>query len=215
MAVAFVGDLLINAGMLLITAYYGLLLFRRYGLIRRVRRLRRLWLRLVLAGVVVVLFYGLLDLLYHFYTNSVNNSQLVLDITQNIQFSGFKLLLCLAIVLHSGGYLVGFYILSQLFNASVQPLTRPLGLALLVVLTLLLLPAGLLVSQPNLLLMGLTLFFFLVLRITGLKQIAAIVPYQIYLFIFLMLAASARRGRSGPLRALRPPADSQQTAYCG
>ena len=185
------GDLLINAGLLLITAYYGLLLFRRYGLIRRVRRLRRLWLRLVLAGVVVVLFYGLLDLLYHFYTNSVNNSQLVLDITQNIQFSGFKLLLCLAIVLHSGGYLVGFYILSQLFNASVQPLTRPLGLALLLVLTLLLLPAGLLVSQPNLLLLGLTLFFFLVLRITGLKQIAAIVPYQIYLFIFLMLAASA------------------------
>ena len=185
------GDLLINAGLLLITAYYGLLLFRRYGLARRVRRLRRLWLRLVLAGVVVVLFYGLLDLLYHFYTNSVNNSQLVLDITQNIQFSGFKLLLCLAIVLHSGGYLVGFYMLSQLFNASVQPLTRPLGLALLIVLTLLLLPVGLLVSQPNLLLLGLTMLFFLVLRITGLKQIAAIVPYQIYLFIFLMLAASA------------------------
>ena len=188
------GDLLINAVVLLIIANYGLLLFRRYGLIRRVRRMRRLPLRLVLASCVVLVFYGLLDQLYHFYTNSVNNSQLILDITQNIQFSGFKILLCLAIVLHSGGYLVGFYVLSQLFNASVQPLTRPLGLALLGVLALLFLPAGFVINQPHMMLLGLTLFLFLILRITGLKQIAVIVPYQIYLFIFMMLAVSATVG---------------------
>ncbi|UOQ52799.1 sensor histidine kinase [Hymenobacter cellulosivorans] len=188
------GDLLINALLLTLTAYYLLLLFRRYGLVRQMRHAQSFMGRVVSGAAVVMAFWGLLELLFQFYSNSFNNSQLVLDITQNIQLSGFKLLLCLAIVLHTGGYLVGFYILSQLFIAIGRPATRQLGASLLAVSTLLFLPAGIVLGESTPILLGLTLLFFLVVRITGLKQIASIVPYQVYLFIFLMLGISSAVG---------------------
>ncbi|GAA3949197.1 HAMP domain-containing sensor histidine kinase [Hymenobacter algoricola] len=188
------GDLLINAFLLLLVAYYGLLLFRRYGLVRWGRHIYGLPSRALFGGIVVLLFLGLLELLFQFYANSFNNSQLVLDITQNIQFSGFKLLLCLAIVLHTGGYLVGFYVLSQLFISVVRPSSRRLGVLLLGILTVVFLPLGLLLDQMDMGLLGLTLLFFFVVRLTGLKQLGAAVPYQIYLFIFLMLGVSSAVG---------------------
>jgi two-component system nitrogen regulation sensor histidine kinase NtrY len=188
------GDLLINALLLILTAYYMLLLFRRYGVVRRVRHVESLAGRTAVGAVVVVVFFGLMELLFQFYSNSFNNSQLVLDITQNIQVSGFKLLLCLAIVLHTGGYLVGFYILSQLFIAIGRPVTKRLGASLLAVATLVFLPAGIVLGEAHTILLGLTLLFFMVVRLTGLKQIASIVPYQIYLFIFLMLGISSAVG---------------------
>jgi two-component system nitrogen regulation sensor histidine kinase NtrY len=137
------------------------------------------------------LFFGLLELLFDFYANSFNNSQLVLDVTQNIQVSGFKLLLCLAIVLHTTGYLIGFYLLSQVFLAAVRPITRMLGLFLLAVCVLCFLPLGLVLSKVHFILLGLTLVFFWVVRFTGLKRVGTIVPYQIYLFTFLMLSVSS------------------------
>ncbi|MCB2378219.1 HAMP domain-containing histidine kinase [Hymenobacter sp. BT635] len=188
------GDLLINALLLLITAYYVLLLFRRYGVVRQARHVQGLAGRTAVGTVVVFVFLGLLALLFQFYSNSFNNSQLVLDITQNIQISGFKLLLCLAIVLHTGGYLVGFYILSQLFIAIGRPSSKRLGVTMLALSTGLFLPAGVAIGEANIILLGLTLLFFLVVRLTGLKQIASIMPYQVYLFIFLMLGISSAVG---------------------
>ncbi|SHI56641.1 Histidine kinase-, DNA gyrase B-, and HSP90-like ATPase [Hymenobacter daecheongensis DSM 21074] len=188
------GDLLINAFLLLLTAYYGLVLFRRYGLVRWGRQVHGLAARALFGGVVVLLFLGLLELLFQFYSNSFNNSQLVLDITQSIQISGFKLLLGFAIVLHTGGYLVGFYILSQLFTTIVRPGTKRLGVLLLGSSAIVFLPTGLWLDQMDLVLLGITLLFFFVVRLTGLKQLAAVVPYQIYLFIFLMLGVSSAVG---------------------
>ncbi|MCB2407556.1 sensor histidine kinase [Hymenobacter lucidus] len=188
------GDLLINALLLMLTAYYALLLFRRYGVVRQVRHVESLAGRTAVGTLVVFAFLGMLEMLFQFYSNSFNNSQLVLDITQNIQVSGFKLLLGLAIVLHTGGYLVGFYILSQLFIAIGRPVTKRLGAGLLAVSTLIFLPAGIVLGEAHIVLLGLTLLFFVVVRITGLKQIASIMPYQIYLFIFLMLGISSAVG---------------------
>ncbi|TGE16261.1 hypothetical protein [Hymenobacter elongatus] len=188
------GDLLINALLLMLTAYYALLLFRRYGIVRQVRQIQSLAGRTAIGVIAVFAFLGMLELLFQFYSNSFNNSQLVLDITQNIQISGFKLLLCLAIVLHTGSYLVGFYILSQLFITIGRPSTKQAGVFLLAASTLVFLPTGVVLGESHAVLLGLTLLFFLVVRITGLKQIAAIMPYQIYLFIFLMLGISSAVG---------------------
>ncbi|WP_345071104.1 HAMP domain-containing sensor histidine kinase [Hymenobacter fastidiosus] len=188
------GDLLINAFLLLLIAYYSLLLFRRYGLVRWGRHIHGLPARALFGAIVVSFFLGLLELLFQFYSNSFNNSQLILDVTQSIQISGFKLLLCLAIVLHTGGYLVGFYMLSQLFITVVRPGTRQLGVLVLGAGTVVFLPLGLALDQVDLVLLGLTLLFFFVVRLTGLKQLAAVVPYQVYLFIFLMLGVSSAVG---------------------
>ncbi|GGE94486.1 hypothetical protein GCM10011383_01510 [Hymenobacter cavernae] len=185
------GDLLINALLFLLVAYYSVFLFRHYGLITRIQRINKLAPRLILAASAVLSFFGLLELLFEFYANSFNNSQLVLDVTQNIQVSGFKLLLCLAIVLHTTGYLIGFYVLSQVFLASVRPPTRVLGLFLLALCALCVLPLSLVLTKVHFILLGLTLVFFWVIRFTGLKRVGEIVPYQIYLFTFLMLSVSS------------------------
>ncbi|UOR05741.1 HAMP domain-containing histidine kinase [Hymenobacter aerilatus] len=188
------GDLLINALLLLVGAYYALLLFRRYRIVRRVRQVRSQLMRLLLGVVAVLGYFGLMVLLYQFFSNSFNNSQLVLDITQSIQVSGFKVLLCLALVLHGGAYMVGFFLLSQLFTASVRPTSKLSDVVLLSFFMLLFLPTGLILNQPYLTLLGLALLFFAVLRLTGLKQLVNVVPYQIYLFIFLMLAVISAVG---------------------
>jgi hypothetical protein len=64
-----------------------------------------------------------------------------------------------------------------------------LGLATLVIL-----PLGLSLSLTNGTLLGLTLFFFFLVRLTGLRQVSSVVPYQIYLFVFLMLGVSSAVG---------------------
>ncbi|WP_317128195.1 ATP-binding protein [Hymenobacter persicinus] len=89
---------------------------------------------------------------------------------------------------------MGFYVLSQMFISIVRPSTKRLGIALLGICTIIFLPLGLALDQIDLVLVGITLLFFFVVRLTGLKQLAAVVPYQIYLFIFLMLGVSSAVG---------------------
>ncbi|RPD50337.1 histidine kinase [Hymenobacter sediminis] len=188
------GDLLLNAGIFVVASYYVLLLFRRYGIMRFTQRVRHLPQRVLLGSVTVLTFYGLLELLFDFYTSSFSNSQLILDITQDIQVSIFKVLLVVAIVLHTGSYLVGFYLLSQLFTGIVRPSSRNAGLLLLLVSAVMFLSLGLVAGQVHATILGITLLFFFVLRLTGLKSAGVVLPYQVYLFIFLMLGVSSAVG---------------------
>ncbi|MBT2557362.1 HAMP domain-containing histidine kinase [Hymenobacter sp. ISL-91] len=188
------GDLLLNALLLAGAAWYGLRLFRRYGLPRRVERLHRWQLRVALGTGAVLGFYGLLELLYDFYSSSFSNSQLLLDITQDIQVSPFKVVLGLAIVLHTGSYVVGFYLLSQVFVRVVRPSTRYLGAGLLLLSAVVFLAAGLGLQLVHSTLLGFTLAFFLGLRLTGLVPAAAALPYQVYLFVFVLLGLSSAVG---------------------
>ena len=188
------GDLLLNAVVFTMVAWYVLRLFRRYGLLRLAQRVKGWRARVVTGGLTVIVFFGLLEMLFDFYTSSFSNSQIILDITQDIQITTFKVLLGLAIVLHTGSYLVGFYLLSQLFSSIVRPSTRRVGIGLLMVLSVAFLAAGLVLGMVHSTLMGITLGFFLILRLTGLKSTGAVMPYQVYLFIFLMLGVSSAVG---------------------
>ncbi|MBC8085330.1 MAG: HAMP domain-containing histidine kinase, partial [Hymenobacter sp.] len=98
------------------------------------------------------------------------------------------------IVLYTGAYLVGFYALAQLFEATVRHETRRLGIIMLGLSALVFLPVGLWLGQTDLVLFGITLLFFFLLRLTGLRQVATILPYQTYLFLFLMLSISSAVG---------------------
>ncbi|QIX60668.1 HAMP domain-containing histidine kinase [Hymenobacter sp. BT18] len=188
------GDLLLNALVMVVVAVYGLRLFRRYGVLRRIGRLHRDAARVAVGTGAVLAFYALLITLYQFYASTFTNSQLNLDITQSIQVSTFKLLLLLAIVLHTGGYLLALYLLTQCFVAIVRPATKGVAVLLLAGSALVFTPVGLLLSMPYITLLGLTLIFFLILRLTGLRPLAAVVPYQLYLLVFLMVGLSAAIG---------------------
>ncbi|WP_222940497.1 sensor histidine kinase [Hymenobacter sp. BT491] len=189
------GDLLINAALFVVAAYYVLLLFRWYGVMRLFRRISGIGPRAIVGMLAIAGFYSLLESLYHFYANTFNNSQLVLDVTQDIQVSGFKILLCLAIILHTVGYLIGFYILAQVFSAIEHPSSKRVTALILLLTALVLLPTWLITEQLHAAtLLGITFIFFFVLRLTGIKQLAAVVPYQVYLFIFMMLAISSAVG---------------------
>ncbi|GAB2966221.1 HAMP domain-containing sensor histidine kinase [Hymenobacter coalescens] len=188
------GDLLINALLLLLLAWYALLLFRRYGVTRYVRRLPLGPARWGAAAGAFLGFFTVLLGLYFFYLSSVSNSQLVLDVTQSIQFSGFKVLLCLAIVLHTGSYLVVFWLVTQLYLAAVPAEPRPVQLLILAVSALLVLPVGFALGETLVVLLGLTLLFFLILRIAALRQLASVLPFRVVVFLFLMLGLSAGVG---------------------
>ncbi|UOG73842.1 HAMP domain-containing histidine kinase [Hymenobacter tibetensis] len=188
------GDLLINALLLMVAAWYGLRLFQRYEVARWPEQVQRVSRRMMVGAVLVFSFFGLVRMLFQFYSNSFNNSQVVVDITQDISVSGFKALLCLAIVLHTCAYLVGFYALVQLFRTTVRYETRQLGLVTLGLSTAVFLPLGLAIGQVDLVLLGITLLFFFLQRLTGLRSIASMIPHQTYWFLFLMLSVSSAVG---------------------
>ena len=188
------GDLLINAVLLVVVAYCGLRLFRHHNPTRWMEHLQKPSDRTAVGVGAGMLFFGLLELQFQFYSNSFNNSQVILDITQDISVSEFKLLLSLAIVLHTGAYLVGFYLVSLLFSAALGAGKAREGVFGLGLGALLFLPVGVALGQVHVILVGITLWFFLLLRLTGLRRMAAMVTYQVYLFIFLMLSISSAVG---------------------
>lgn len=188
------GDLLINALLLTVAAGYALVLFQRYRVGQWPERVTQVHTRVMLGAVLVFSFFGLLELLFEFYSNCFSNSQIIVDVTQDISVSGFKALLCLAIVLHTGAYLAGFYVLAQLFEATVRIETRRFGVISLGLSTLLVLPIGIALGQVDYVLLGITLLFFFFLRLTSLRSVAAMIPYQTYLFLFLMLSISSAVG---------------------
>ncbi|QHJ09320.1 sensor histidine kinase [Hymenobacter busanensis] len=104
------------------------------------------------------------------------------------------MLLCLAIVLHTGSYMIGFWILAQVFEAAVRPRTRLIGALALATFGVLFALLGFWNDQAASGLLGLTLLFFLVIRLTGLRPAGAVLPYQLYLFFFLLLGLSATTG---------------------
>ncbi|AII52981.1 hypothetical protein N008_13470 [Hymenobacter sp. APR13] len=188
------GDLFINALLLALAAYCGLRLFRHYNPTRWVERLTKTSDRTTVGVVAGVLFFVLLELQFQFYSNSFNNSRVILDITQDISVSGLKLLLTLAIALHTGAYLVGYYLVAQLFSATLGTGKGREGVFGLGLGALLFLPVGVALGQVQVMLVGITLWIFLLLRLTGLRRVAAMGTYQVYLFIFLMLSVSAAVG---------------------
>ncbi len=129
--------------------------------------------------------------LYSYYTSAFSNSQLTLDITQSMQVSGFRLLLLLAVLLHTAAFVAGFYLLTGLLAPDLRrvPRRRLLGVGL--TLAAVLLPLGALLHEITLLLPGLTCLYLVLVRVGALHYRPEKGPPRYLLLLLLLGLASA------------------------
>ena len=111
------GDLLLNAVLVFGGAAATGVLWVRARVAARVRAPRTMPAQMVVVAGLVLLFWALLQLLYGTYTDMLNSSQLSLDVTRGLPVTGFRLVLALALVVQTGAYLIGFFLLTQLADA--------------------------------------------------------------------------------------------------
>jgi two-component system nitrogen regulation sensor histidine kinase NtrY len=108
------GDLLLNALLLLIVAFHLNQLARKKRISPLLQNLQPNTRFRVKVGCAVA-FYLLLISLYFIYYTSFSNSLLVMDVTQSLQFSVYKILLYTAFVFHTIIFLVLAHLLMQVF----------------------------------------------------------------------------------------------------
>ncbi len=177
------GDLLLNGLLAVLLAGLAGLVSRHYQLpARALRAPAGSW------GTAALLGLGLTVLgLHSYYLSAFSNNQLSLDITQSIQVSGFRLVLGLAVVLHTAAFVVGIYLWTELV---VPDLRRLPGRLLLggTLLALVLLGAGALLHQVLLLLPGLTLLYLALVQ-AG-KLAGRVGPRYLLLLLLLGLASA-------------------------
>ena len=111
------GDLLLDALLLLLMAVGAAVLWRRTHVLARLPAPRTPAGQTLAAVGVGLAFSGWLALLFAYYTTAFGSSQLSLDVTRNLQITGPWILLALAVLLHTAAWLVGFFGLTQVAGA--------------------------------------------------------------------------------------------------
>jgi len=181
------GDLLLNGLLALLLAIGAVMVSRYYRLPERAAEAPPgRWGLAAFLGLIVVL-----EGLYSYYASTFNNSQLSLDITQSMQFSGFRLVLLFAVVLHTAAFVIGFLLLTELLNPDLHRLRRQRGLTLgLIVLSVGLFLASALLDHAGIALLGLACTYLLLLRLTRLDAYPARGGPQYLLLLLLGLGAA-------------------------
>ena len=188
------GDLLLDALLALLVAAGGAVLWRHSGVLARVRAARTPGGQALAAVGVGAAFGGWLMLLFNYYTTAFGSSQLSLDVTRNLQITGFWGLLALAVLLHTAAWLVGFFGLTQLAGVLLRLVPRRallLGAGLTAVPVL---GLGLALGLPWVLLLGVLLLFAALVPAVGLRAAPATGSYQSSVLVVLLLALTSATG---------------------
>ncbi|GAA4508805.1 HAMP domain-containing sensor histidine kinase [Hymenobacter ginsengisoli] len=181
------GDLLLNGLLAALLAALSVVVSRHYKLPARAQRAEAgTWGVPALLGLLLTV-----AALHSYYSSAFSNSQLSLDITQSMQMSGFRLVLLLAVLLHTAAFATGFYLWTELLAPDLRRLPRrPLLLGGLLV-ALLLLAQGVLLHEMMLLLPGMTILCLLLMRSGKLEKRATQGgPRYLLLLLWLSLASA-------------------------
>ncbi|UOE33964.1 HAMP domain-containing histidine kinase [Hymenobacter monticola] len=188
------GDLLLDALLALLVAAAGAALWRHWNVLGLVRAPRKPVQQLLAAAGVGLAFCGWLAGLFVYYTTIFGSAQLSLDVSRNLQVTGFWLLLALAMLLHTAAWLVGFWALTQLAGALLAHVPRRALLLGPGLLALPVLGVGLALGLPWVLLVGVLLLFASLVRSAGLQAAPSTGNYQSSILIVLLLALTSATG---------------------
>ena len=188
-----VGDLVLNSLLLLLFAWNGVFLFRRYAIIDRLRNWNGMW-QLVLKGGIMIAFYLLLLLLFRACLSIFSNSLPVMDITQNMHFSIYRILLYVSILNYTIALLLATFVFVQTFYALREVAAEPLLYAVIVLAVISVAFWDHTSLATNTLLLGFSLTFFLAITLVDLRKSIISVSYKAYLFIFIIFGISALVG---------------------
>ena len=188
------GDLLLDSLLALLVAAGGAVLWQHYAVLARIPAARTPGRRVLAAAGMGMAFCGWLVLLFSYYTTAFGSSQLSLDVTRNLQITGFWTLLVLAVLLHTAAWLVGFFGLTQLAGALLRLVPRRALLLGMGLTSLVVLGMGLALGQPWVLLLGVLLLFAAVVPAVGLRTTPAPGSYQASVLVVLLLALTSATG---------------------
>ena len=191
------GDLVLDALLTLLVAAGGAVLWRHWQVLARVRAPHTPGGQALAAVAAGGAFCGWLALLFGYYMTAFGSAQLSLDVTRNLQITGFWVLLALTVLLHTAGWLVGFFGLTQLAGALLRHVPRR---ALLLVPGLAALPVlgvGLAFGLPWVLLAGVLLLFASLVRAVDMRAVPATGSYQTSVLVVLLLALASATGALG------------------
>ncbi len=189
------GDLLVNAVLALLAAWCAARLWQHHRVLARVPVPRGRLARLLAAAGVGLAYAGALAGLFQYYLSSFGNAELSLDITRNIQVSGFRVVLALAVLLHTGAFLVVLFGLTQLAGVLLRHVPRRLLLLGPGVAALLALALGLGTGHAWLLLAGVLLLFAGLVGAVRLRADASQAGnYQAVVLAALLLALASATG---------------------
>ncbi|MBC5993366.1 GHKL domain-containing protein [Pontibacter sp. SD6] len=185
-----IGDLALNMLLLMVVAGAGVYLFRQNNILSQLKTVPANKVYQYLFGCIII-FYLLLAVLYQFYHGLYYNSPLVLDVTQSLEFSKYKLIIYGVMVIHTIAIALFTYILSTIVSVLLQRVSYLWPYKVLVLLTILLLTltAAFKLHFYAAILVG--TFFWLIVTVAAQNSKAISLPYRTYLFFFLILVVSA------------------------
>ena len=188
-----VGDLALNMILLLTVAGAGLYLFRRNRLLVQFSALEEGRAKQYLAGSMVI-FYVLLAVLYQFYHGLYHNSPLVLDVTQSLSFTKYKIIIYGIMVIHTVAVSWFSYMLSSVATVLMQKVKHLWPYKLLAALTIVFLFVTAVFQLHFYAVVFIGTFFWLIITITAQYSRVFSLPYRTYLFFFLIVMVSAGVG---------------------
>ncbi|WP_242922303.1 sensor histidine kinase [Pontibacter liquoris] len=188
-----IGDLALNMLLLTTIAGSGIYLFQKNKAWLYLKLLPQTKSRLLQLGCFVA-FYLLLVLLYRFYYGVYHNSPLVLDVSQSLEFTRYKLIIYGVMLLHTISLSMFTYILATMVSLLLQRETKLWAYQLLALTGVVMALLAVVMAPQMLVLMLLgTLFWFLIVLATHYRQTINS-PYRTYLFFFLVVIISALMG---------------------
>ena len=188
-----VGDLALNMLLLVTVAGAGLYLFRRNKILLQIGMLQEVKAKQYLVGAIVV-FYILLAVLYQFYYGLYHNSPLVLDISQSLDFTKYKIIIYGIMVIHTIAIALFTYIISSVATVLMQHLKYLWPYKVLAIVTVVLLLAVAILQLHFYSVVFIGTFFWLIVTITSQYSREFSLPYRTYLFFFLIVMVSAGIG---------------------
>ncbi|MBW7468241.1 GHKL domain-containing protein [Pontibacter aydingkolensis] len=185
-----VGDLALNMLLLVTVAGAGIYLFRYNRVIAQLKELKKQQAKWYIISCIII-FYILLIVLYQFYHGLYHNSPLVLDITQSLEFTKYKVVIYGIMLGHTVAVALFTYILSTVVSVLLQRTYNLWPYKVLLLLTVLLL-AIIAVFELSFYATILTgTIFWLIVIVAAQRSNAISLPYRTYLFFFLMVMVSA------------------------
>ncbi|MCX2738957.1 sensor histidine kinase [Pontibacter anaerobius] len=187
------GDLLLNVLLLATVAGAGIYLFRKNRIATRVLNLSQERGRFVLVGGILIFFFLLL-LLFKFYYSIFYNTPLVLDVSQSLSFTKYKVVLYSVMLVHTVALCMFTYILATVVSMLVRkesrlwPYKMLLGTAAVLLLFTAVFAAELFVTA------FLGIVFWAIIILAAQHQHAVSLAYRTYLLFFLVVIVSALTG---------------------
>ncbi|WP_460911934.1 sensor histidine kinase [Spirosoma areae] len=178
------GDLLLNAFVVAILAFYWVRYYYRSQTYLALLRLPN-WLQTALSVGCVVASYGLFTLCYIELNNIYEKSQFTLDITLNIRFSFLKMMCLVVFIIISFIYFLNTHLLASLFLRYNRIKHAGIGVLLILGGTALSWGGWLLLGLPTEGVFLLNGVYFLLIYISQLPKTLYIFRYKTSIYLFL------------------------------